>query len=140
MSAVLTDDAAKAPPAASGYDDGRVWAAVRWTGMDGSPHTGQAKVFPDAPAGTRLAMWADRAGHVVSAPVTGTEAPLQAALTGALAAPSAGAAVWAAGWVIRTRQLPLGGVFVRVEGSAESVSSADLQVPDLCRHADRQGV
>ncbi|MFE2490156.1 hypothetical protein ACFXGR_44385 [Streptomyces mirabilis] len=82
VSAVLTDDAARTALGGSGYDDGRVWAV--------------------APAGTRITVWTDHTGRVVSAPVTGAAATLQAALTGALVAPSGGAAVWTAGWVVRT--------------------------------------
>ncbi|MFE2100762.1 hypothetical protein [Streptomyces sp. PTD9-10] len=103
VSAVLTDDAARTSDTTGGYDHGRVWAAVRWTDSDGSVHTGQAKAFPGAPAGTRVTVWTDRTDRVVSAPVTGAAATLQAAMTGALVAPLAGAAVWAAGWVVRTR-------------------------------------
>ncbi|UXY33829.1 Rv1733c family protein [Streptomyces albidocamelliae] len=103
VSAVLTDDAARTPPSSTGYDDGRVWAAVRWADPDGSVHTDRAKVFPGAPAGSRLTVWANRSDHVVPAPVTGSAADAQAALTGAIVAPSAAAAVWAAGWVVRNR-------------------------------------
>ncbi|GGW77378.1 hypothetical protein GCM10010503_64100 [Streptomyces lucensis JCM 4490] len=103
VSAVLTDGAVKTPPASTGYDDGRVWAAVRWTDKDGSVHTGRTKVFPGAPGGSRVTVWTDRAGRVVAAPVTGAAAGLQSALTGVLVAPSAGAAVWAAGWFVRGR-------------------------------------
>ncbi|WP_330455581.1 hypothetical protein OIB37_01040 [Streptomyces sp. NBC_00820] len=102
VSAVLTDDVAKTPTAASGDDRGRVWATVRWTDPGGSPHTGLVKVFPGAPDGTRLTVWTNRAGRVVSEPVTGTEATFQVVLTGALVAPLAGAAVWAAGWAGRS--------------------------------------
>ncbi|WP_225829913.1 hypothetical protein [Streptomyces sp. NK08204] len=102
VSAVLTDDAARTPAAASGYDDGRVWVAVRWTDPDGSPHTDLAKTLPGTREGTRLTVWTDHAGHMVSAPVTGTDATVQAALTGALAAPAAGATVWGAGRTVRT--------------------------------------
>ncbi|MGW2491951.1 Rv1733c family protein [Streptomyces sp. NPDC001606] len=103
VSAVLTDDAAKTPAAASGYDDGRVWATVRWTEPNGSVHNDRAKVYPGAAAGTRVTVWTNRADHVVSAPVTGAAADLQAALTGVLVAPSAAAAVWGAGWIVRSR-------------------------------------
>ncbi|MEU0333942.1 hypothetical protein [Streptomyces sp. NPDC006193] len=103
VSAVLTDDGARTPAAGSGYDSGRVWAAVRWTEADGSVHTGRAKVPPGAPAGTRVTVWADAADRVVPPPVTGAAADLQAALAGVLVAPSAGAAVWAAGRVVRGR-------------------------------------
>ena len=103
VSAVLADDAAKTPVTGGGYDDGRVWSVVRWTDPDGSVHTGRAPIHPGAPAGTRVTVWADNAGHLVSAPVTGTAATLQAALTGVLVAVPAGAAVWSVGWVVRAR-------------------------------------
>ncbi|MET8945793.1 hypothetical protein ABZX30_19970 [Streptomyces sp. NPDC004542] len=103
VSAVLTDEAPANPPAGTGDDDGRVWAAVRWTGADGTVHSDRAKVVPGAPVGTRITVWTDSSGRVVAAPVTGASATLQAALTGALVAPSVSAAVWTAGWGIRTR-------------------------------------
>ncbi|MFJ6835823.1 hypothetical protein [Streptomyces sp. NPDC091209] len=101
--AVLTVDAPSSPAAIGGSGGERVSAAVRWTTADGTVHTGRAKVLPGAPAGTRVSVWTDRTDHVVSAPVTGTEATLEAALAGALVAPSVGVAVWAAGRVARTR-------------------------------------
>ncbi|WRZ88909.1 hypothetical protein OHB54_07430 [Streptomyces sp. NBC_01007] len=76
---------------------------MRWTTTNGTVHTGKAKVLPGAPVGTRVTVWTDRTDHVVSAPVTRTEATLEVALTGTLVAPSVGAAVRAAGWVARTR-------------------------------------
>jgi hypothetical protein len=103
VSAVLTDDAARTPPAGTGYDDGRVWATVRWTDADGSVRTDRAKVSPGVPAGSRMTVWTNKADRVVTAPVTGGAADLQSALTGALVAPSAGAVVWVAGWVVRSR-------------------------------------
>ncbi|MGW3210228.1 Rv1733c family protein [Streptomyces sp. NPDC001135] len=101
--AVLVDAGARTPTSGSGYDDGRVWTAVRWTDEHGRVHTDQAKVRPGAPAGSQVTVWINRAGRVVSAPVTGAAADLQAALTGALVAPSAGAVVWAGGWLVRGR-------------------------------------
>jgi hypothetical protein len=103
VSAVLTDDAARTPPAGGGYDDGRVWAPVRWTDADGSVHTDRAKVYPGAPAGTRMTVWANQADRVVPDPVTGAAADLQSALTGALVAPAAGALVWGTGRLVRGR-------------------------------------
>ncbi|MEU1409255.1 hypothetical protein ABZ471_44700 [Streptomyces sp. NPDC005728] len=102
VSAVLTDDAARTPPTGSGYDDGRVWATVRWTAPDGSVHTDRAKVFPGAPAGSGLRLWTDRADRVVAPPVSTAEAALQSSLTGVLVASSTGAAVWAGGWLVRS--------------------------------------
>ncbi|MEU6671416.1 hypothetical protein [Streptomyces sp. NPDC046727] len=103
VSAVLTDDSARTPPAGGGYDDGRVWAAVRWTDADGSVHTDRAKVYPGATAGSRVTVWTNQADRVVPAPVSGTAADLQSALTGALVAPAAGALVWGAGRLVRGR-------------------------------------
>ncbi|MGW1911719.1 Rv1733c family protein [Streptomyces sp. NPDC002076] len=103
VSAVLTDGAARTPAYGTGYDDGRVWATVRWTDAHGTVHNDRAKVAPGAPTGSQVTVWTNHAGHVVSAPVTGAAADLQAALTGVLVAPSAGAAVWGAGWVVRSR-------------------------------------
>ncbi|MFG2123426.1 hypothetical protein [Streptomyces sp. NPDC048710] len=102
VSAVLTDDAARTPPNGSGYDDGRVWASVRWTAPDGSVHTDRAKVYPGAPAGSRLTVWADSTNRMVSPPLSTAEAALQSTLTGVLAASSAGVAVWTGGWLVRT--------------------------------------
>ncbi|MEU2060806.1 hypothetical protein [Streptomyces sp. NPDC013455] len=103
VSAVLTEDSARTPPAGTGYDDGRVWAAVRWTDGDGSVHADRAKVLPGAPAGTRVTVWANQDDRVVPAPVSGASADVQSALTGALVGPLAGAAVWGAGWGVRKR-------------------------------------
>ncbi|BCM72700.1 MULTISPECIES: Rv1733c family protein [Streptomyces] len=103
VAAVLTADAARTPLAGSGYDDGRVWAVVRWTDADGSVHTDRAKVPPGAPAGTRMTVWTNEADRVVPAPVTGAAADLQSALTGALVAPAAGALVWGVGRLVRGR-------------------------------------
>ncbi|MEU2439583.1 hypothetical protein ACFY9A_07775 [Streptomyces rubradiris] len=94
VSAVLTDGAPRTPGAGGGYADGRVWATVRWTDANGTVRTDQVKAAPGASAGSRVTVWTDRAGRVVPAPVTGTAADVQAALTGALVAPTAGALVW----------------------------------------------
>ncbi|MFH8342341.1 hypothetical protein [Streptomyces sp. AM6-12] len=102
VTAVLTDPAVTSP-SGSGYDDGRVWATVRWTDADGSVHTDRAKVAPGAPAGSSVTVWADRADRIVTSPVTGASADLQAALTGVLVGPAAGTAVWCAGRLVRGR-------------------------------------
>ncbi|GAA3099106.1 Rv1733c family protein [Streptomyces echinatus] len=103
VTAVLADGSARMPATGSGYDDGRVWAGVRWTDADGSVHTDRAKVVPGFSAGSRVTVWTNQAHQVVPAPVTGTAADLQSALTGALVAPAAAAAVWGAGWLVRNR-------------------------------------
>ncbi|MFK0156108.1 hypothetical protein ACIQVK_29065 [Streptomyces sp. NPDC090493] len=103
VTAVVTDDTATTRASGGKYDDGRVWATVRWTDPDGSAHTDLAIIPVGDPVGTRVRIWADRAGHVMSTPVSGTTATVQAALAGALVAPLAGAAVWAVGKGIRIR-------------------------------------
>lgn len=103
VSAVVTDDAARTSASGTGYDDGRVWASVRWTDAHGAVHTDRAKIAPGVAAGSQVTAWTNNAGHIVSPPVTGAAADLQAALTGALVAPSAGAAVWVVGWGVRAR-------------------------------------
>jgi hypothetical protein len=103
VSAVLTDDAVRTPPTESGYEDGRVWAAVRWTAPDGTVHKDRAKVVPGAPAGTSVTVWADRANRMVSPPATASEALLQTVLAGVLVAQVAGTTVWAGGRLVRAR-------------------------------------
>lgn len=101
VAAVVTDVTPATPPATSGRDDGRVWVTVRWTDAVGSVHQTQAKVLPGAPAGTRLTVWTDNADRVVAEPLGGTEAALQAALTGILVGPLAAGAIWAGGRLLR---------------------------------------
>ncbi|MFF7969882.1 hypothetical protein [Streptomyces sp. NPDC007905] len=103
VSAVLTDGAVKTPPAGSGYDDGRVWAPVRWTTGDGAVHTDRTKVFPGAPAGSQVTVWTDGTGRLVSPPASPAEAMLQTVLAGLLVAQAAGTAVWAGGRMVRAR-------------------------------------
>ncbi|WP_406470065.1 hypothetical protein [Streptomyces sp. NBC_01615] len=85
VTALLVEDATNKPPAGAADDD-RVWATAHWTALDGSTRTGQTKVRPDTPAGTRVTVWTDEHGHLTSKPVTHEEAQLQAALAGTLAA------------------------------------------------------
>ncbi|MET7288015.1 hypothetical protein [Streptomyces sp. NPDC005573] len=102
VSAVLADAAPRTPPPGSGYDDGRVWATVRWTSPDGTVRTDRAKVLAGAPAGSPVTVWTDGSGRTVHAPDSAGEAMLQTVLTGTLVAQLGGATVWAGGWVLRT--------------------------------------
>lgn len=101
VSAVLTTASPNAAPAAGGYDDSRVWAPVRWTAADGSVHTDRAKVSPGVAAGSRVTVWTDGTGRLVSKPLDATEAWLQAAVTGMLVAPAVGFAMWGGGRLVR---------------------------------------
>ncbi|MCT7357055.1 hypothetical protein N4P33_33675 [Streptomyces sp. 15-116A] len=91
VQAYLTE---RAPGNARG--DGRdsradhVWATARWTGADGSLHTGQIRVAAGSGAGTAVDVWTDRRGRQVTRPATVSEARLRARLVGAVAALGAG--------------------------------------------------
>lgn len=82
--AVLTENAATSPQAVPEYSDGSVWAKVRWTAVDGSTHTGLVKAAPGLKAGAPITVWTDRAGALVSRPVTEGQAGRQAVLVGVL--------------------------------------------------------
>lgn len=72
--------------AARAVDDDAVWTAVRWRESDGSLFTAQAKVAPNTPAGTHVALWADRDGRLVSAPASRAERRLEVVVFGTSAA------------------------------------------------------
>ncbi|MGW3114164.1 Rv1733c family protein [Streptomyces sp. NPDC001091] len=95
--AVLTGPAPKTPPSGRGYDDDRVWAAVRWTDDKGAVHTDRAKVSPGAAAGSTVTLWSDGTGRTVPPPASLAEALLQTVLTGVLVAQITGTVVWASG-------------------------------------------
>ncbi|MEV7082965.1 hypothetical protein AB0N88_31200 [Streptomyces sp. NPDC093516] len=104
VSAVLTERAPRTPPATSDGSGGdTVWATVRWTAPDGTGRTGRAEAEPAAAAGRRVTVWTDRAGALVEAPLSATEAQFQAVGTGVLAGAGAAAAVWACGRLARRR-------------------------------------
>src|SRR5262249_21772895 len=71
-----------------------------WTAADGSVHTGRAKVTPGVAAGSRVTLWTDGEGRLVSKPLNPAESWLQAAVTGALVAPAVGVAVWGGGRLV----------------------------------------
>ncbi|MFF0789168.1 hypothetical protein [Streptomyces spiralis] len=81
----------------------RVWAKVRWTAPDGSAHTGQARVPPGSAPGTRVTVWADPDGRLVTRPATATQAHTRALVIGGLAGMSAAAVPLAGGRVLRGR-------------------------------------
>lgn len=104
VSAVLTEDAPRTPPVtADGTGGDTVWAAARWTGVDGRAHTGRSEVEPAAEAGTRVTVWTGRTGELVARPPAPAESTLQAAAAGALAALGAGGTAWAGGRLARSR-------------------------------------
>ncbi|MGW0767668.1 Rv1733c family protein [Streptomyces sp. NPDC002676] len=85
-------------PAADG-----VWARVRWTLADGSVHTGEVRVAPGSPAGTRVTVWTDPQGHLVTRPVDASGAAFRAGLIGVLVGVSTAAVPFVGGLVLRGR-------------------------------------
>lgn len=81
----------------------RVWAEVRWTVADGSSHTGQARVAPGSAAGASVTVWTDRQGHLVTRPVSISQARFRSGLIGVLAGVSAAAVPFIAGRALRAR-------------------------------------
>ncbi|MFF3941057.1 hypothetical protein ACFYZV_33410 [Streptomyces phaeofaciens] len=102
---MAAEDASKTSPTTTGFDDGPVWATVRWRTADGVTHTARTQVEPGTTAGTRVTAWADSTGDLVDRPPTATQAALEAAGTGVLAASGAGALVLTGGWLVRRRAL-----------------------------------
>jgi hypothetical protein len=80
VSAVLTEST----PPAVGYGV-RPSAVVRWTSRDGTRHTATARVDPGLTAGSRVTVWTDVRGRVVSAPLSPARARLDAVTSGAIA-------------------------------------------------------
>ncbi|KKD07660.1 hypothetical protein [Streptomyces sp. WM6386] len=97
VSAVLAEDTEDKVLART-VSDHRVWATVRWTAPDGSPHTDEARVPPGARVGSAVTVWTDKSGNLTSEPLTDGEAQLQAAFGGVLATAGASGAVWGVAW------------------------------------------
>jgi len=102
--AVLLSDAPdRTRGTAYGPDADRVPASVRWIASDGAVHTGKARVTAGTTAGTTVQAWTDDRDRLVSEPVTGSEAALRVAVTGAFVAAGAACVVMASGRVARRR-------------------------------------
>lgn len=97
----------KAPGTPARNGDGtageRVWARVGWAAPDGSLHTGRTRVAPGSPVGTRVTVWNDLDGHLVTRPATAAQARLRAVLLGCLLGVSAAVVPCAAGRLLRGR-------------------------------------
>ncbi|MEV3971535.1 hypothetical protein AB0K68_25855 [Streptomyces sp. NPDC050698] len=100
VTAVVTEDAPGPPPARAASDH-RVWGKVRWTAPDGSTHREEARVAPEAPAGSTVSVWVNRSGDLTTPPVSGGEAWLHTAMGGALAGVFAGGTALGAMWLTR---------------------------------------
>ncbi|TLS47859.1 hypothetical protein FE633_02530 [Streptomyces montanus] len=99
----LLSEKAPGSPAASASSTEQVWAEVRWTAADGSPHSGQARVEPGSRAGTPVKVWTDREGRLVTKPAGASQAGLRAGLAGALVGASAAVVPLGGGRLLRRR-------------------------------------
>ncbi|WP_225833314.1 hypothetical protein [Streptomyces sp. NK08204] len=81
----------------------RIWAKVRWSAADGSTRTGEVRVEPGSPAGTRIIVWTDPKGHLVSRPVDASESAFRAGLIGVFVGVSTAAVPFVGGMVLRDR-------------------------------------
>ncbi|GAA3772108.1 hypothetical protein GCM10022403_004230 [Streptomyces coacervatus] len=86
----------------------RAFAQVRWTGADGSAHTGKTLVDGGLRAGSTTELWTDTRGNLTTRPPSPTDAAAEAVLLGAASAlavtgiafGATGAARW---WLDRRR-------------------------------------
>lgn len=101
--AVLKENAPAAQPAADGSTTGLVRAVVRWTGPDGTVHTGTARVHEGSRAGTAAEVWTDGRGRLVQRPPTTEQIATRAVLAGTSAAAGVGAVSLAGRGVVRWR-------------------------------------
>ncbi|MGW2410323.1 Rv1733c family protein [Streptomyces sp. NPDC001739] len=76
-------------------DGNRAKAEVRWEAPDGRTRTGWTSVIPHASAGTRMPLWTNHQGDLVSQPPDGSDAMLWAGVAGVGATAVAGGVVWA---------------------------------------------
>ncbi|KOV22398.1 hypothetical protein AB0420_25575 [Streptomyces caelestis] len=103
VTAVLAEDAAGLSAPVTENGDGGVWARVRWTASDGTDRTGRAEVDPGSRAGTKVTVWTDPAGRLVSAPPEGAEARFQSVMAGTTVAVASGGLVLLGGRLVRAR-------------------------------------
>ncbi|MGX4693880.1 Rv1733c family protein [Streptomyces sp. JNUCC 63] len=104
--AAQVTERAPGSPAGSGQESGtalRVWGKVRWTALDGTEHTGQARVRPGSEAGTRVTVWTDPRGRLVTQPATSAQARTRAGMIGGLVGASTAAVPLVTGRLLRTR-------------------------------------
>ncbi|MFJ3306701.1 hypothetical protein ACIPSA_26975 [Streptomyces sp. NPDC086549] len=81
----------------------RVRATVRWTAPDGTARTGRTLVEAGKKAGTEVVVWQDDKGRLTLSPTGPTEATVESALLGLLAAGALAGLSAGAGAVARSR-------------------------------------
>lgn len=100
--AVLLTDLSRGTSTVPSSGDKAV-ARVRWSAPDGSARTGRTLVDTGLRSGTRLVIWQDTRGVLVTAPPNTTKAGVEAGVLGALAGLAVTGAVYATGALARWR-------------------------------------
>ncbi|MDQ0958132.1 hypothetical protein QFZ66_002010 [Streptomyces sp. B4I13] len=101
--AVLVESTADAVLSEEGAFGERVRAKVRWTASDGSSRTGRTLVDAGQRAGSRFVVWTDDEGRLTTEPQSASEASVEAACLGTLAALALGGLTYGAGRAARWR-------------------------------------
>ncbi len=80
-----------------------VTADATWTGRNGLVATGQIDVMPGARSGDHQTIWLDRSGALVPAPMTSTDAAVEAMLVGLTGWLGVGLVLFGIWWIVRRR-------------------------------------
>ncbi|MFJ5309734.1 hypothetical protein [Streptomyces sp. NPDC088350] len=100
--AVLLTDTPPSASAAGGARD-QIRAKIRWTTADGTRRTGNTLVETGEKAGSKVVVWMDAAGNLTIEPPSRTEATLESAFLGLIAALALAGLALGAGAVARYR-------------------------------------
>jgi hypothetical protein len=92
-----------------GLSEGGAEAQARWRAPDGQIRTGQIFVSADAPAGSTVAVWVNRAGQLTDSPLQHSQVTGRAEMARVLAVAGLAVALilvgWAARWAMDRRRL-----------------------------------
>ncbi|MQY33453.1 hypothetical protein SRB17_14140 [Streptomyces sp. RB17] len=97
--AVLLEHARDAVPGHA--DVSRASATVRWTTPDGGTRTGRTTVAAHTRAGTRVPVWVNARGDLVSQPAAESDAAVRSSFAGVGAAAVTGGVAWGSAWAAR---------------------------------------
>jgi hypothetical protein len=97
--AVLVEDAERQGGLKAGEADTSVMA--RWTGPDGTVHSGRISTVSGQSAGKAVSIWVDRDGKATSAPIGPVDATACAVITALAAVSMAEALLFGVAWLLR---------------------------------------
>ncbi|MGX4693925.1 Rv1733c family protein [Streptomyces sp. JNUCC 63] len=101
LPAVLTQDATHG--ATRPTSGALMWGTVRWTGPDGSVHTGRTRVPASATPGTHVTVWTNGHGVLTSPPASRADSAFQSTLGGLWAGTAAAGVVIGGAKLVRSR-------------------------------------